>query len=411
LTALSELLSEFEIGKTLIIAPLRVANSTWSDEIKTWDHVDLDYVISTGTLDKRLASIKSEKELYIINRENIPWLVKYYGKKWPFDTVVIDESTSFKSPQSKRFKMLKSVLPRISRMIELTATPSPNGLLDLWAQIYLLDQGYRLGKTMSSYKAKYFTSDYMGYSWTIKPWAEKAILDAISDIVLTMKSEDYITLPPLIYTDVKVELTRKDQSIYCELEKEFVAEINSTEVTVATAAALANKLLQFCNGAVYYNDGHNYEVIHNLKLDALEELLETNPGENFLVAYNYKSDLIRLQERFPDAVLMDKKGECIDPWNRGEIKMMLAHPASAGHGLNLQAGGSIVVWFGLNWSLEYYQQFNGRLYRQGQTKPVTIAHIVCSGCIDERVMEVINDKSITQDGLINFLKRVDNSNT
>lgn len=405
LTALKDMIDGFEVSRVLIIAPLRVANTVWSKEIHSWSHLSgLSYSIATGTERERISALFKNADLTIINRENVPWLVKHYGSKFPFDCVVIDESSSFKSATSQRFKALRKVTNKIERMIQLTATPTPNGLLDLWSQITLLDDGVRLGRTMTNYKSRFFESDYMGYKFTPKVGSKETIYKLIEDITLTLKAEDYLEMPPRIDITVPVTIPKTIKKQYDELERDFLITINDETVTAVSAATLANKLLQFSNGALYVDDLQNYQVLHDLKIEALREIIEENPNENILVAYNYKTDLIRLQEAFPDAVVLDKKGEAVDRWNAGEIKMLLAHPASAGHGLNLQHGGAVVTWFGLNWSLELYQQFNARLYRQGQTKPTRIIHIVAEGCIDERVMSAIASKAETQDDLLNFLK-------
>jgi SNF2 family DNA or RNA helicase len=287
----------------------------------------------------------------------------------------------------------------------LTGTPSPNGLLDLWSQYYLLDSGERLGRNMTAYKNRFFESDYMGYKFTPRKNASNNIYQLVNDITLSMQAEDYLELPQRIDSVVKVALPAKQLKIYKELEKEFIIELEcESEIEAVSAATLANKLLQFSNGAIYTDDVGNWSEVHKAKLEALADIVEDNSGENILVAYNYKTDLERLKKKFPDAVVMDKKGEAVARWNNGEIKMLLAHPASAGHGLNLQKGGSLIVWFGLTWSLECYQQFNARLHRQGQTKPCRIVHIVASECIDERVLTVLSDKDAVQDNLLKALK-------
>lgn len=405
LTAVADLSDSFDINKTLIIAPLRVANTTWHKELKSWEHTKhLTYQICTGTPKKRIASLLQNADVYIINRENVKWLVDFYGDKWPFDMVVIDESSSFKSNKAQRFKSLRKVSKYISRMVQLTGTPSPNGLLDVWAQIALLDNGERLGKSMTAYKQRYFTSDYMGYKYTPIENAKSIIYEKLEDLVLTMKAEDYLELPDRIDTVVEVELKPAQLKLYQEFEREFVTELEGDDVTVFNAASLANKLLQYANGAMYLDETQRYKAIHDEKLEALSGIVEDNPDENILVAYNYKFDLERLLEKFPEAVVMSKSGDEVEKWNNGEIKMLLAHPASAGHGLNLQKGGNVIVWYGLNWSLEYYQQFNGRLHRQGQERPVTVAHIVTKDTIDEKVMKAIESKAETQDELLDALK-------
>ena len=405
LTAIADLSDSFEITKTLIIAPLRVANTTWHKELLNWEHTHrLSYSIVTGSDTARRAALHKDADVYIINRENIKWLVELYGKRWPFDMVVIDEATSFKSSASQRWKALRKVMPYVDRMVQLTGTPTSNGLMDLYAQIYLLDTGASLGRTMTAFKSRFFDSDYMGYSFTPKQGADEQIHAAIAPLVMTMLADDYLTLPERFDVSIPVQLPPAKLKSYRELEKEFCATINGEDVEALTAATLANKLLQMCNGAIYVDDSGKFEELHSEKIDALKQLVEDNAGENILVAYNYKSDLERLQTAFPSAVVMDKEGRAVEQWNNGEISMLLAHPAACAFGLNLQAGGSICVWFGLNWSLELYQQFNGRLHRQGQTRPVTIAHIVAEGCMDDRVLKAIEGKATTQAQLMDALK-------
>ena len=405
LTAIVDLIDSMSINKVLIIAPLRVANTVWHTEAKNWEHTKhLKINICTGSEKNRQSKLHSSADIYIINRENVEWLVNLYGKKWPFDCVIIDESSSFKSPSARRFKALKKTIAKTEYCVLLTGTPSPNGLLDLWSQYYLLDAGERLGRTMTAYKQRFFETDFMGYKFEPRKNASNNIYDLVKNITLSMDAEDYLTLPSRIDSSLVVELPVKLKKQYDELEKEFIAQIDDNEIVALSAATLANKLLQFCNGAIYTDEHKNYSELHKSKLDALADIVDDNNGENILVAYNYKTDLIRLQKKFPDAVVMDKEGLAVDKWNRGEIKMLLAHPASAGHGLNLQKGGSLIVWFGLNWSLELYQQFNARLHRQGQDKPVRIIHIVVKDCIDEKVMKAIAGKALTQSDLLNALK-------
>lgn len=405
LTAITDLIDSFTVSKVLVIAPLRVANTTWGDEIKNWDHTKhLTYRICTGSTKNRQTQLMLDADIYIINRENVKWLVDYYGDKWPFDCVVIDEASSFKSSKSQRFKALRKVYKHIDRLIELTGTPSPNGMMDVWAQIALLDNGVRLGRNMTQFKQRYFESDYMGYSYTIKDGAQKRIEDKISDIVISMKKEDYLELPDRIDLTHKITLSPGELKQYKELEKNLFAEFEGNEVLVDNAAVLAGKLLQLCNGNLYLDNTGRFTTIHNRKLDALKDIVEDNSDENILVAYNYKFDLEQIKAKFPDAVVLSKSGEEIEAWNKGEIKMLLAHPASASMGLNLQKGGSMIVWYGLTWSLEYYQQFCARLHRQGQTKPVRIVHIVAENCKDEDVMLAIENKAETQEELLQALK-------
>lgn len=405
LTAITDLLDSFSVSKVLIIAPLRVANSVWHIEAKRWAHTkDLTFSIVTGSEKERISALFKSADIYVINRENVQWLVEHYKTKWPYDLVVIDESSSFKSASSQRFKALKKVRTLTDRMVQLTGTPSPNGLIDVWSQMFLLDGGERLGKTMSAYKMRFFQTGHNGY--TLKPVnnADKIIHRLIDDMVISLNVDDYLQMPERIDTVMRVNMPPSRLAEYKQLERDFIMQINDAEIVAYNAATLAGRLLQMCNGAIYTDELKNWTEIHTAKLDALDEILEDNQDENLLIAYNYKTDLIRLKTRYPDAVVLDNDPDIITRWNNGEIKMLLAHPASAGHGLNLQHGGSIIVWFGLNWSLELYQQFNGRLHRQGQTKPVRVVHIVADGCIDDKVMKAIDDKATTQQHLIDALK-------
>jgi len=406
LTAVSDMLDGFIAEKVLVVAPLRVANSVWKQESEKWQHLKhLKVSVCTGTEKQRIAALFQTADVYVINRENIPWLVKHLGKKWDFDVLVIDESTSFKNSSSKRFKALRKILPETKHCVLLTGTPSPNGLLDLWAQMYLVDFGESLGRTMTVYKNRFFESDYMGYNWSPREGSSEIIKNLIADKCLSMNSSDYLELPERIDIIESVTFPPKVLNAYKRFELELLSELPDGEMVEAmNAAVLANKLLQWCNGATYTDEFGTWSKVHDEKIKSLQELAEEN-DEPILVAYNYKADLERILSVFPDAVVLDKNAETIDRWNRGEIKMLLAHPASASHGLNLQKGGSLCVWFGLNWSLEYYQQFNARLYRQGQDKPVRIVHIVAEDSIDERVMRVLSDKESTQTTLLSALKR------
>jgi len=405
LTAISDLRDSFLIYKVLIIAPLRVANSVWAQEAQKWDHLKhLRISICTGSEKQRLGALQMDADVYVINRENVEWLVTRM-KSWVFDMVVIDESSSFKNSSTKRFRAIRKILPMTEYMVLLTGTPSPNGLLDLWSQMYMVDFGQSLGRTMTAYKQRFFESDFRGYKFTPREGAAEKIHSMIAPSVIHMSAEDYLDLPKRIDLTERVDLPPNSLAIYKEFETTLLAELeDGEEVEAMSAAVLANKLLQFANGGLYTGENGSWSAVHTAKLDALEEIVEDNPNENLLVAYNYRFDLERLKERFPTAVVMDKKQETIDRWNRGEIKMLLAHPASAGHGLNLQNGGSLIVWFGLTWSLEYYQQFNARLHRQGQTKPVRILHIVAKKTIDERVLGVLHMKNATQKELLAALK-------
>lgn len=406
LTAIADLSGGAVIHKALVVAPLRVANSVWAQETQKWRHLrHLRVSVCTGSSKQRLAALQTEADVYVINRENVDWLVDFYKTKWPFDMVVIDESSSFKNPSSKRFRAMRRILPYTNYMVLLTGTPSPNGLLDVWAQMYMVDFGMALGRTMTAYKQRFFEADYMGYKFTPREGSAQRIHDLMAPHVIHMSAEDYLELPDRIDLIERVEMEPEALRKYKEFEKSLLAELPDGEVVEAmTAAVLANKLLQYANGCMYTDENGNWSEIHTEKLDRLEEIIEDNPNENLLVAYNYKFDLERLFKRFPSAKVLDKQQSTIDDWNAGKIKLLLAHPASAGHGLNIQLGGSVIIWFGLNWSLELYQQFNARLYRQGQTKNVRIMHIVAKGTIDERVLGVLNSKDKTQTSLLMALK-------
>lgn len=406
LTAISDLLDSFLASRVLVIAPLRVANSVWPEEPAGWSHTaHLRVSRITGAVKNRMAALQRNADIYTINRENVVWLVKHFGDKWPFDAVVIDESSSFKSSSSKRWKALKRVIPKTEYMVLLTGTPSPNGLLDLWSQMYLIDSGKGLGKTMTAYKQRFFESDFMGYTFTPRQGADDKIHSIIAPHCLSMSADDYLSLPDRIDLTETVTLPPAAMRQYEDFEKTLLIELEEgEEIEALSAAVLANKLLQLSNGAMYTDDNGSWSEVHRVKLDALADIVDDNSDDNILVAYSFKTDLERLQKRFPRAVVLDKDPETIRRWNRGEISMLLAHPASAGHGLNLQSGGSLCVWFGLNWSLELYQQFNARLHRQGQQKPVRIVHIVAAGTIDERVVGVLSEKHACQKRLLDVLK-------
>jgi len=406
LTAIEDLLYDsFELdGKVLIIAPLRVANTVWKQEAQKWEHLkDLTFSIVTGKLADRVSALQKDADIYVINRENIPWLVQYHKTKWRYSMVVIDESSSFKSHSAKRFKALKSRLPKISRVVELTGTPASNGYMDLWSQFYLLDNGQRLGRTITNFRNRFFEADYMGFNYTIRHGAKEQIQKAIQDLTLSMSAEDYLELPSFVPSVMTNKLEGKLLSQYKKFEKEMMVSLTEEDkVTAMTAATLTNKLLQFSSGNVYDED-KNVIHIHDLKIDTLKEIIEENPNDNILVAYNYKHELTSLLQAFPEAVVLDKSGDAVKLWNDGKIKLLLAHPASAGHGLNLQYGGNIMVWYGFTWSLELYQQFNARLYRQGQTEVVRCFHIAV-GDVEEKLMKALAQKEITQTELLSKLK-------
>lgn len=409
LTSVNELLyNRFEINKVLVIAPKKVAEATWQNEIAKWPHLKhLRYSTVLGTERQRIKALNTPADIYIINRENVVWLVDLYKNNWPFDTVVCDEFSSFKSHQSKRFKALKSVKPHINRLIGLTGTPSPNGLLDLWSQVYLLDGGQRLGKSYHGFRANYFKSDYMGYSYEPIPDTEKIVTEKISDICVSMKADDYLDLPDAIDSVIPVCLTPKAKKQYEDMEKKMVLEIADAELIDATsAAALSNKLLQLANGAIYDED-HNYHEIHDCKIEAFMELIEQLNGKSALVFYNYQHDLVRLQEALAKTKLRVKKLEGAqdqNDWNSGKIDILLTHPASSAYGLNLQQGGNHVIWFGLNWNYELYVQANKRLHRQGQTEKVIIHHLVTQNTRDEDVMAALEKKENVQNYVLESLK-------
>ena len=407
LTAIFDLtLDSFLVRKVLVIAPLRVARDTWPAEIEKWDHLKgLKYTVAVGSEVQRKTALMKRAQVYIINRENVEWLIARSGIPFDFDMVVIDELSSFKSHQAKRFKSLMKVRPKVNRIVGLTGTPSSNGLMDLWAQYRLLDMGQRLGRFIGRYREDYFVPDKRNqqviFSYKPKPGAEEAIYRLISDITISMKGADYLKLPELVINEVDVKLSEKEMKILDVMKRDLIATVKGEEITAANAAALSGKLLQMANGAVYDDQG-TVLYIHDRKLDALEDLIEAANGKPVLIAYWFKHDLSRIQKRFEVEVL--STSDSIKRWNDGEISIAAIHPASAGHGLNLQAGGSTLVWFGLTWSLELYQQTNARLWRQGQKETVVIHHLISKGTIDERVMKALNDKNNTQSALIDAVK-------
>jgi len=407
LTAIFDLtLDSFLVRKVLVIAPLRVARDTWPAEIEKWDHLKgLKYTVVVGSEVQRKTALMKRAQVYIINRENVEWLISRSGIPFDFDMVVIDELSSFKSHQAKRFKSLMKVRPKVNRIVGLTGTPSSNGLMDLWAQYRLLDMGQRLGRFIGRYREDYFVPDKRNqqviFSYKPKPGAEEAIYRLISDITISMEGADYLKLPELVINEVDVKLSEKEMKILDVMKRDLIATVKGEEITAANAAALSGKLLQMANGAVYDDQG-TVLYIHDRKLDALEDLIEAANGKPVLIAYWFKHDLSRIQKRFEVEVL--STSDSIKRWNDGEIPIAAIHPASAGHGLNLQAGGSTLIWFGLTWSLELYQQTNARLWRQGQKKTVVIHHLIAKGTIDERVMKALNDKNNTQSALIDAVK-------
>nr|DAM69479.1 MAG TPA: Chromatin remodeling complex ATPase [Caudoviricetes sp.] len=407
LTAIRNLLFDsFEVCKVLVIAPLRVAKNTWTDEIKKWEHLStLTYSLIVGNENERLSALNEKADIYIINRENVDWLVNKSGYKFDFDMVVIDELSSFKNHQSKRFKSLMKVRPFVKRIVGLTGTPSSNGLMDLFAEFKILDMGKRLGYFIGQYRNTYFKPDKMNgpivYSYKPLPNAENAIYEKISDITVSMKANEYLKMPELLTSNYVVELSHSEKNQYDEMKKSLVLEITDGEITASNAASLSNKLCQLSNGAIY-DDEQNIVEIHDRKLEALEDIIESMNGKPLLIAYWYRHDLERIKSRF--SVREIKTSEDISDWNDGKIPVALIHPASAGHGLNLQSGGSTLVWFGLTWSLELYQQTNARLYRQGQKNTVVIQHIIAKGTIDEQILKALKKKNKTQSDLIDAVK-------
>lgn len=407
LTAINELMYDsFEISKVLIIAPLRVAQSTWKDEIEKWDHLNLlRYSIVVGDEKERLKALKQNSDIYIINRENVDWLVTKSGIDFNFDMLVIDELSSFKSHTSKRFKSLLKIRPYFERVVGLTGTPSSNGLMDLWAEIRVLDLGERLGRYITHYRNEYFLPDKRNgaviFSYKPQPNAEERIYRRLADMTISMKSTEYLKMPELILNELEINLDEEDQMKYKKFKKEMVMTIQEKEIDAINAASLSNKLIQLANGSIYDEDKKFYEV-HNKKLDKLEEIIESANGKPVLVAYWFKADKERIEKRFK--VREIKTADDIKQWNMGMINLALIHPASAGHGLNLQSGGFTLVWFSLTWSLELYQQTNARLYRQGQKDTVVIHHLITKNTIDEDIMKSLKRKDKTQEALMRAVK-------
>lgn len=404
--------NRFAVRRCLVVAPKKVAEATWSNEAAKWEHLKhLRIVPVLGNQQKRIRALNTPGDVWVISRDSLAWLVGYYRNAWPFDMVVLDELSSFKNHQAQRFKVLTWVRPHIKRIVGLTGTPAPNGLLDLWAQIFLLDQGQRLEKNISGYRTKYFEKNYNGFGYTAKPGADEVIHRKIADICISMKAEDYLELPDCIPNVVPVVLDDKAQKQYKQMEKELLLEIDDdTEITATSAAVLQGKLLQLCNGALYDGD-RNVHEIHNCKIEAFLELIEQLNGKPALVFYSYQHDRDRILKALEKSGLrvreLKSPQDQLD-WNAGEVDILLAHPASAAYGLNLQDGGNHVVWFGLPWSLELYEQANKRLHRQGQKQKVILHHLVVQGGADEDVMAALESKATTQNKLLEALKvRVD----
>lgn len=414
LTAVRELkYNRFAVNRILVIAPKKVAEGTWTKESLKWDHTHFLRISKVmGSQSRRIRALNTPADLYIINRENVVWLVDYYRNSWPFDMVIVDESSSFKNHSSKRFKALAAVSCHIRRMVLLSGTPSPNGLEDLWAQVYLLDGGERLGYRFEQFRTRYFDPGDRGrdriYNYRVKKGSEQSILAKISDICVSMKAEDYLELPDIIYHEMPVELDAKAEKAYHELETQMVLELpdDEEEISVTSAAALSNKLLQLANGALY-NEDHTAVEVHNCKIEAFMELVESLGDKHVLVFYNFQHDrdrLMRALEKTGKRVQLLKGPQDEDDWNAGHIDILMAHPASCAYGLNLQQGGNHVVWFGLTWNYELYSQANKRLHRQGQTEKVIIHHLICSGTRDEDVMDALNRKDDAQNYVMQSLK-------
>ncbi len=413
LTAINDLLFDsFEISKVLVIAPLRVARDTWSAEIEKWEHLNLlTYSVAVGTAEERLTALRKQADIYIINRENIQWMIEESGIRFNYDMIIIDELSSFKNHQTRRFKALMKVRPKVKRIVGLTGTPSSNGLMDLYAEFRLLDMGKRLGRFIGQYRNTYFKPDKRNgmivYSYKPLPTAENEIYQKISDITISMKATDYLKMPELVVSEYTVSLSDNEKQKYSDFRKELILELPDGEITAANAASLSNKLSQMANGTIYTDD-KTIIPIHERKLDALEDIIEAANGKSVLVAYWFKHDLERIKDRLHKLHIpfstMDSS-DSIRKWNSGQLPVALIHPASAGHGLNLQSGGNCLVWFGLTWSLELYQQTNARLWRQGQkAETVVIQHIVTKGTIDERILKALQEKDRQQSALMEAVK-------
>lgn len=409
LTAINDLIrNRFETQKVLVIAPIRVARDTWPEEIKKWDHLKgLRVSPVTGTAKQRTAAANRQADIYTIGRENIPWLVKHHGNQWPYDMVIIDELSSFKNPQAKRFKALKKVRPKIQRIVGLTGTPAPNSLLDIWAPFRLIDNGQRLGKYITHYRDQYFTpgrrNGTIVYNWNLRPGADQAIYNNIADITVSMRTTDYLQLPEATRQHITVQLPPKARKQVDTLKRDLVLDLDDDTIDAANAATLSLKLQQLAGGAIYNETGDNYITIHDEKIQALKELVDQAQGNPILVCYWFKHERDRILSAIPNARVLDTQQDFHD-WNNGDIPVALIHPASAGHGLNLQAGGHIMVWYTTPWSLELYEQANARLHRQGQTEPVSIIHIDTADSIDQTVHQALTRKDTTQQALITEVK-------
>ena len=412
LTAVAELLDCVEIARVLVIAPKSVAENTWTGECAKWDHLaHLRVSVVMGDEKHRIKALETPADIYVINRDNVVWLTEQQGKRWTFDTVIIDESSSFKNPQARRFKALRKVRPQIRRLILLTGTPSPNGHMDLWAQAWLLDMGQRLGRTLGAYRSKYFrpgrSNGHVVYDWHLRPGAHEEIGRLLSDLTVSMKAEDWIEVPDLIESDVRIALSPTESKAYREFERDQVMSLEGKDIEAVTAAALTNKLLQFTGGAMYDTE-HGWHTVSDAKLRALEDIVETAGDEPVLVFYQYRHELERLQERFKDLnpVAFSGEPEILQEWNAGRIRLLLCQPASVQYGLNMQQGGHILVWYTPTWNLEQYQQANARLHRQGQERPVLCYRLICEGTVDTRVVSAIGGKHSAQESLLAVIRGI-----
>lgn len=405
LTAIADLFKKKQISRVLVVAPLNVAKSVWKQEAAKWKHTrHLNIEIATGSHKNIIDAAKKNSEVLVLNRENFVKLVLFYRDEWPFDMVILDESQSFKNISSKRFRALNRVLRHIKRIVLLTGTPSPNGLIDLWGQIYLLDHGRSLGKTITGFKKRYFNEIkrndcYIDYQ--IKPGSDKEIHNKIRHLAISMKGDDYLQLPDKIFIDYKIDLDSQTIELYEKFKRDLICQLDGSPLVATNAAVLSGKLLQWANGAVYRDDKRNFTTIHNAKLEALDEIIESN--ENILLAYSFISDLERLKKRYP-GIKTIKDRNSVDDWNNKKIRLLAGHPASIGHGLNLQKGGSVIVWFGIPYNLEHYLQFNARLHRQGQAEPVRIIHLMANNTMDERARNILKLKHKVENTLLDSLK-------
>lgn len=406
LTVLRDLAEDFEIGRVLIIGPPRVIKQTWPEEIRTWEHTrDFTFTVIDGTPKRRMQRLTQATEIHLLSHDLVPWLDDLVGDIHDYDVIIIDESSRFKNQATKRWKAMRRLVQRARYVVLLTGTPAPNGLHDLWSQIYLLDQGTRLGHNITAFRERWFEQNWGQQDYRAKDFADEKIRSRIEDICFTLRDADYADLPPRIDNFIKIELPTDLMVQYKKFQKQYILELeDGDKIKAVSAAALTNKLLQLSNGIVYDKE-RNEKFFHKLKVDALEEIIEEANGQPVFIAYNFKTDVKAIKERFPQAVVMGNNPQTIDDWNAGRIPILIAHPKSAGHGLNLQYGGAIAVWYGLTWSLEDYQQFNKRLHRKGQTRTTVIHHLICKGTIDEDVLKSLQGKDDVQNNLLNALRR------